>query len=281
MNFAKSKVQESKGQSHLAAGRASDFGPWTLDLGPLARSRAAFTLLELLIAVIAFAIVLAAINGVFYSGLKLRNRSAASLDKSLPLTQALTILKRDLANLAVPSTNDAKFIGELQSTPSSSTTQQSKFGSLQGATGGASGQNGQIGPNFYTFSGILDSDTPWPSVQKVAFLLTDSTNRNALGKDLVRAVTRNLLPVNGTEEDPVEQLLLTDVADLRFLYHDGTEWQETWDSTSSTTMKLPRAIKVQIQLAAEDRASLRPPIELVVPVLTEASTNTTSSGGGQ
>ena len=47
----------------------------------------AFTLLELLIAVVAFAIVLAAINGVFYSALKLRNRSAASLEKSLPLTQ--------------------------------------------------------------------------------------------------------------------------------------------------------------------------------------------------
>lgn len=277
MNFAKSKVQASKVQSHPAAGRAAD-------LGPSARSRAAFTLLELLIAVIAFAIVLAAINGVFYSGLKLRNRSAASLEKSLPLTQALTILKRDLANLAVPSTNDAKFIGELQSTPSSSSsTQQPKFGSLQGATGGASGQNGQIGPNFYTFSGILDSDTPWPTVQKVAFLLTDSTNRNALGKDLVRAVTRNLLPVNGTEEDPVEQLLLTDVADLQFLYHNGTDWQETWDSTASDTMKLPRAIKVQIQLAAEDRASRQPPIELVVPIVTEASTNKTtqSTGGGQ
>ena len=65
-----------------------DVGCWTP-----APARRAFTLLELLIAVMAFAIVLAAINGVFYSGLKLRNRSAASLEKSLPLAQALTVLK--------------------------------------------------------------------------------------------------------------------------------------------------------------------------------------------
>lgn len=248
---------------------------WTL-----APSTRAFTLLELLIAVIAFAIVLAAINGVFYSGLKLRNRSAASLDKSLPLTQALTILKRDLANLAAPG---GTISGELQTSSTSTGSQQARFGSLAGATGGTSAQSTQISPDFHTLSGILDNESPWPSVQKVAYLLVDSANRNALGKDLLRAVTRNLLPASGVEEGPVEQLLLTDVSEVIFLYHDGTDWQESWDSTASDTMKLPRAIKVQIQLAAEDRASLRPPIELVVPVVTEASTNKTtqSTGGGQ
>ncbi|MEQ2007136.1 MAG: type II secretion system protein GspJ [Limisphaerales bacterium] len=246
-------------------------------------SRSAFTLLELLIAVVAFAIVLAAINGVFYSGLKLRNRSAASLEKSLPLTQALTILKRDLASIAPPSTNSTKLIGELQSSPTGTSGSQPQFGSLAGATGGMSGQSAQVSPDFYTLSGLLDSESPWPNVQKVAYLLVDSTNRNALGKDLVRAVTRNLLPSGSIEEEPVEQLLLTDVADVLFFFYDGTDWQETWDSTADETKKLPRAIKVQLQMASEDRASQQPPIELVVPLTVEASTNTTaqSSGGGQ
>lgn len=236
----------------------------------------AFTLLELLIAVVAFAIVLAAINGVFYSGLKLRNRSAASLEKSLPLTQALVILKRDLANLAAPG---GTLSGELQSSPTGSgsgSSSQPKFGSLAGATGGMSGQSAQVSPDFHTLSGLLDTDTPWPNVQKVAYLLVDSTNRNALGKDLIRAVTRNLLPSGGIEEDPVEQLLLTDVADVLFFYHDGTDWVDSWDSTASDTMKLPRAIKVQLQMAGEDRLSQPAPIELVVPIVVEASTNTTS-----
>ncbi len=235
---------------------------------------AAFTLLELLIAVVAFAIVLAAINGVFYSGLKLRNRSAASLEKSLPLTQALIIFKRDLANLAAPG---GTLAGELQTSPTGSgTSSEPKFGSLAGATSGMSGQSAQISPDFHTLSGLLDSDAPWPNMQKVAYLLVDSTNRNALGKDLIRAVTRNLLPSGGIEEDPAEQLLLTDVADVLFFYHDGTDWQDSWDSTASDTMKLPRAIKVQLQMAAEDRASQLAPIELVVPIVVESSTNTTA-----
>jgi prepilin-type N-terminal cleavage/methylation domain-containing protein len=277
MNFVQSKVQASKVQSQPTAGRVADFGLWTL--GPWTRPRRAFTLLELLIAVVAFAIVLAAINGVFYSGLKLRNRSAASLEKSLPLAQAMLVLKRDLANLAPPSTNETRLIGELQSTPTGSGASSTpRFGSLAGATGGSSGQNAQVSPDFHTLSGLLDTASPWPNVQRLAYLLVDSTNRNALGKDLVRAVTRNLLPSGGIEEPPAEQLLLTDVEDVFFLYHNGTEWAETWDSTADETMKLPRAIKVQIQFAAASQAELKPPVELVVPIVVEATTNSVSGG---
>ena len=238
------------------------------------RCQCAFTLLELLIAVVAFAIVLAAINGVFYSALKLRNRSAASLEKSLPLTQALTILKRDLAGLAPPG----KLAKELQTSPTGTGSSQPRFGSLAGAAGAAGDLAAQVGPDFYTYSGLLDPSAPWPSVQKVAYLLVDSTNRNALGKDLLRAVTRNLLPSGSVEEEPVEQLLLTDVAEATFFFHDGTDWQESWDSTADETKKLPRAIKLQLQLAAADRASQAPPIELIVPIVTEASTNSTTGG---
>ena len=272
MNFIEAKVQGSQGQSRLAFERASDFGTWTHGLWTHRRS--AFTLLELLIAVVAFAIVLAAINGVFYSALKLRNRSAASLEKSLPLTQALTILKRDLASLAPPG----KLAKELQTSPTSSASSAPHFGSLSGAAGGAGSLASQVGPDFYTYSGLLDPSAPWPNVQKVAYLLMDSTNRNALGKDLIRAVTRNLLPSGGVEEEPVEQLLLTDVAEARFFYHDGTDWVESWDSTADATKKLPRAIKLQLQLAAIERTSQPAPIELVVPIVIEASTNKVSGG---
>ena len=277
MNFVQSNVQASQVQSLWAAGHTAYFELRTVGRRP--RPCHAFTLLELLIAVVAFAIVLAAINGVFYSGLKLRNRSAASLEKSLPLAQALLVLKRDIANLAPPSTNENRLIGELQSTPTGTGASSTpRFGSIAGATGASGGQNSQISPDFYTLSGLLDSAAPWPSVQKVAYLLVESTNRNALGRDLVRAVTRNLLPAGGIKELPAEQLLLSDVEDVFFLYHDGTDWQETWDSTADQTRKLPRAIKVQIQLAGASPAELRPPVELVVPIVVEATTNSVSGG---
>ena len=271
MNFVRSKGQESKVQSQWRVRQLNDFGLCTL--GPWTQRRAAFTLLELLIAVVAFAIVLAAINGVFYSALKLRNRSAASLEKSLPLTQALIILKRDLASLAAPGT----LAKELQTSPTGSTSGEQRFGSLTGAAGGAGALASQVGPDFYTYSGLLDTASPWPSVQKVAYLLVDSTNRNALGKDLIRAVTRNLLPSGNVAEEPVEQLLLADVAEATFFFHDGTDWLESWDSATADP-KLPRAIRLQLQMAFEDRATRQQPIELIVPIVTEASTNAPAGG---
>ena len=63
-------------------------------------SLGAFTLLEILIAVAAFAIVLAAINTVFYSALRLRNSTTAAIERALPMEHALGIIKRDLANIA-------------------------------------------------------------------------------------------------------------------------------------------------------------------------------------
>src|SRR5947207_14101285 len=50
-----------------------------------------FTLLELLIAVAVFAIVLAAINAVFYGALRLRNKTTEAIKEALPMQQALAI----------------------------------------------------------------------------------------------------------------------------------------------------------------------------------------------
>src|SRR5437773_1738077 len=60
------------------------------------RSTSAFTLMEVLLAVAVFSIVLVAINTVFYSGLRLRAGTVAALDQSVPVEQALNILRRDL-----------------------------------------------------------------------------------------------------------------------------------------------------------------------------------------
>ena len=76
------------------------------------RSRG-FTLLEVLIASVAFAIVLAAINAVFYGALRLRNKTVDALEQALPMQQALAVIQRDLANLVVPG---GTLAGALQTT---------------------------------------------------------------------------------------------------------------------------------------------------------------------
>src|SRR4051794_40270113 len=59
----------------------------------------AFTLLELLIATVVFAIVLAAMSGVFYGALRLRNKSTAAVEQAIPMQRALATIKKDLSNL--------------------------------------------------------------------------------------------------------------------------------------------------------------------------------------
>lgn len=216
--------------------------------------RKAFTLIEVLLAVAIFAIVLGAINTVFYSALKLRNKTSELLDKSVPTEQAIKIIKRDLANLVPPS---GPLTGQLQSTPT---------------TNAIAGVNGPI---FYCASGSIDEINPWPDVQKVAFTLVQSTNRFE-GFDLVRVVDRNILAP--TPSQPVSQKLMGGVDQIAFQFFDGSQWQSTWDSTLQSPA-LPKAIKMQIQLLQDRsiRASAQTPIEIVVPVMVEARTNSTTT----
>jgi general secretion pathway protein J len=230
------------------------------------RRRQAFTLLELLIAVGIFGIVLASINTVFYSALRLRNRSTAATEERLPIEHAVEIIKQDLAGLMPPG---GTLSGQLKTSLDTSSTE------MEDATA------------FYTNTGILDDTLPWGEVQKISYLLVTPTNQTA-GRDLVRFVTRNLLPAT-TEEEPAQQWLMSGVESITFQFYDGSQWVDTWDTTTPSlttglTNVLPKAVKVQIERASEDRsAPAKPPIEIVVPVVAQGRTNQTSqaSGGGQ
>jgi hypothetical protein len=229
--------------------------------------------MELLIAVVAFALVLAAINGVFYSAVRLRNKTMESFDEAVPLQHTLTILKRDLANLVAPG---GTLSGTLQTTPTAGLNSQSAGAMSSLATASLPGLSS---PDFYTSTGVIDETSPWAEVQKVSYSLASSTN-GAFGKDLIRSVTRNLLP--SLQEQPVLQPLMSGVESMGFLYYDGSQWRDTWDSAAEQT-PLPKAIKVQIALAVEEKGrSQPPPIELVVPLLVEGNTNQTAqaTGGG-
>ncbi len=215
-------------------------------------------MIEVLIAVAIFAIVLAAINTVFYSALRLRNRSAAAFDEALPVQQAVAIIKRDLANLVVPG---GTLSGALQTT------------TITNAVAG------QTSPDFYTSAGLMDNIVPWGDIERVSYLLVDSTNR-APGMDLYRAVTRNLL--SQTQDLPVQQRLMGGVQGIVFYFYDGNQWLDSWDSVAQTN--LPLAIKVQIQPAAPgNMPALSPsaPIELVVPVDAQTAQTQLASGGQQ
>jgi len=234
-----------------------------------------FTLLEVLLAVLVFAIVLAAIHTVFFSAFRLRKKTVDAIERSLPLQQTLAIIKRDLVNLVPPG---GVLAGALQSTPTITTN----------ATGASisSMLNRQSSPQFFTAVGIVDDNAPWGEIERVSYYLTSPTN-NTPGQDLFRSVARNLLPV--MQDQTEDQFLLNGVEAINFKYFDGTSWQDTWDSTVVDTMtgltnNLPIAIKVQLQLYNETPALGTPaPVELVVPIPVLARTNAVAAitGGTQ
>lgn len=230
----------------------------------------AFTLIEVLLAVSIFAIVLVAIHSVFYGALRLRNKTTEALEQALPLQHTLTIIKRDLANIVLPG---GTLFGELQTaqTINSSTNSLSLLSPVQDAV------PGQSSPAFFTATGILQDSFPWGEVERVSYFLAPPTN-NTPGKDLIRSVTRNLLPV--LQEEVENQWLMSGLDSMLFYFYDGIQWREDWDSTVEVG-KLPRGIKVELQLAQDETERVRrAPIELVIPVMLQAGTNSAAQSSG-
>jgi len=217
----------------------------------------AFTLIEMLLAVAIFSIVLLAINGVFYSALHLERATNRALDERLPLNQALAILRRDLQGAVQPVSN-AVFICDFKS---------------GAARGGLGASKSASTLEFCTTTGVINDDLPWGDAQRVRYQLVEATDRTtSKGMDLVRLITRNLLPTLTEETD--EQWLMDNVESLEFLTYTGTDWRDSWDTTMGDP-GLPQAVRVRIQLAANEtgNAAKREPLELLVPLTTQARTN--------
>jgi type II secretion system protein J len=231
---------------------------------PARNRKPGFTLIEVLLAVAVFAIVLGAINSVFFGALRLRNKTVEAFETALPLEQALAILRKDFEGILLPG---GRLSGEFTTTPTGLQTSPGFVGE-------------RVTPDIHTAVGPVHELARWSDVEKVAYFLAIPTNNASAsaGKELIRQVTRNLLPVN--YEEPELQWLMSGLHALRLQYYDGMSWTETWDSATSTN--LPRAVKVQITLAEDQRSGLRAPapIELVVPILVEGPVDSATSGGG-
>lgn len=236
----------------------------------------AFTLIELMLALVIFAVVLAAVSGVFHGAMRLRARTMETLEAALPVEQALAVVRRDLAGIVLPT-------GTLHS--NLVVTAGSGAGAVQDT-------DMQIYTTATTAAVALDGLTPWGGVQKVAYTLRAPTNAfSGPGRDLVRRVCRNLLPT--LQEEFEEQPLLAGVERIDFQFHDGLTWRTSWVATNEASL-LPRAIRFQLLMAprplpsgslASGAGRQRDPIELVVPLLV-SGTNTLllaeqSGTGGQ
>jgi general secretion pathway protein J len=214
------------------------------------RSSGGFTLLELLVATMMFAIVIGALYSVSYGALKMREKAYATFEEELPIRYVIPVIRRDLAGALVPA------------------------GVLAGPLLGEKSEEGDRRLDrleIYASTGVIDGKYPWADVQKVKYSLADPENATeGGGKDLVRAVTRNLL--YESEEEIEEQHLLTGVQSLELDYYDGEAWQDAWDSTTKENA-LPIAARVRITFTDAGPAERkRSPLEMMIPIAAKAPT---------
>jgi type II secretion system protein J len=229
------------------------------------RNTSAFTLIEVMLALAISAIVLAAVGGVFFTALHLRDRTAAMLDETASLYQAIGVIRRDFQGALPPGAAAIPTVGDFKCN----------------SQGGGGNSSGSI--QLYTTTGVLDENDPWGDVQEVVYELRDPTDNRQNGKDLVRSVSRNVL-ASGTQ-DAIARPLMGNVKSLEFACYDGAEWRDSWDTSLGDT-NLPVAVRIRVRLAGDNNPNARPqePYELVVALLSQSRTNqpaSSSSGGGQ
>jgi type II secretion system protein J len=221
---------------------------------------AAFTLIEVILAIGVASIVLIAANAVFFTALHLRNATADSVDAASPIDQSFTLIRRDL-QCAVPPKAGGILSGDF------------KIGNVT-----STGISDPVAAEIYTADGASSDKAPWGEIQRVTYELKTSTTGGAASKDLYRSVTRNLLAT--ATPDVEDQLMIHGVESVQFSAYDGSQWQDTWDTTDTTSANtnLPVAVRVDIHLAGSSKNDS--PLEILVPIDSQSRTNSTSTAGG-
>ena len=212
-----------------------------------------FTLVEVILAMAICAIVLVAVNAVFATAVRLRDRTSAGIDEALPAERTLDMLRSDLKGAVGPR---GFLAGDF------------KCGAqAMGTSMGLSGEAGGAGLDFITANNHLTDAAPWGDLEEVVYELKAPTDRNEAGMDLVRCVNPNLLAT--TTQAPDIQPLLRHVESVDFDCYDGSQWRNTWDTSSGDT-NLPVAVRIRIRMVTNpgEDPSRKSPLELMVPLTT-------------
>jgi prepilin-type N-terminal cleavage/methylation domain-containing protein len=201
-----------------------------------------FTLIEVILAMVISAILLAGVVTAFRQTLTLREQSSRVAETQTRLRVAETELRKALQNVALPG------------------------GLLGGTFVGTKEENGDQrldSLSLNILSNALDSRC-LGDILNIEFVLEEDEDTGKYR--LLKNVTRNLLTLE--EEDPEETELLTDIYAMEITYYDGTDWQDSWDS-STVDNALPEAVLVHISFEAEDsdEANSQAPLELLVPII--------------
>ena len=220
----------------------------------------AFTLIELLMALAACGILLAAIYGVFSRAVHLRDGATQRTREVRVRAHAMAVLRNDLRNALVSG------------------------GTLAAILQGSRESHGSGFPGYLKFTTTTAKDVEdefGGDVQQVEYYIArDAEAADQKAGVLVRTIQRDLLST--VQQTPPEERVLAGVESMEVSFYSGTAWKESWEWTTESKT-LPEAVRVRVQPVADKEGRKPAAIELVVPWTTQSAIETTmlaiTSGG--
>jgi prepilin-type N-terminal cleavage/methylation domain-containing protein len=190
------------------------------------RQREAFTLLELLVAMVLMVVTASCLYTALYTGFRAHRSALSAIEPTSQALSAIELLKQDIYGVLPPGGGLAgAFIGT-----DASGMKGVDADSLQFCTTHIYAPEGQLVGGLGMIELLLEEDVE----------SDNDTHR------LLRRVTTNLLAPRELEAD--EQVLCRNVVSLNLRYFDGDGWMDSWDSIADAN-SLPTAVEIDIQIA--------------------------------
>jgi len=191
-----------------------------------ARQCKAFTLLELLVAMVLMVVVASCLYTALYTGFRARRSAVSAVEPTTLAVNAIELLKQDIYGVLAPD------------------------GVLAGAFVGtnAVGIKGVDADSleFCTTHIYADDEQVLGGLGKIELVLAEDGDTDDGTYQLLRRVTTNLLSLKAVDAD--EQILCRSVVSLNLRYFDGDGWVDAWDSTADAN-SLPQAVEIDIEIA--------------------------------
>jgi prepilin-type N-terminal cleavage/methylation domain-containing protein len=197
---------------------------------------AAFTLLELLVAMVLMVVVASCLYTALHTGFRARRSAQAAVEPTALAINAIELLKQDICGVLPPG------------------------GVLAGAFTGidSAGIKGVDADSleFYTTHTYTGQEQLTGGLGRIELLLEEDAESDDGTYLLLRRVTTNLLTPKAVA--PEEHVLCRGVASLNLRYFDGSGWLDGWDSAADAN-SLPLAVEIDIQIAHKTRNSTQEP----------------------
>jgi len=213
--------------------------------------RTGFTLFELLIALAIVVILVGVMASTITIAFKQKQAAEDAIEAVRDLQSVGDLLVQELSSATPPTPSTQSALGGIAGVDSS-TLGLGSNGTAGGLGAVQQSENLQMYGPFIGSSEMISFYTTGPEpkapVQGDSRWIQYGVGKNDKNETcLIRQVSTNLLSDSEDLTLP-QEVLIPNVTSVQFLYYDGTQWVDTWDSTLNSDT-LPLAVKIELHLA--------------------------------